>query len=67
MDIDAMNAETGSIHHTAHQFWEQEGLRKLFMDTVKRLSANEKAYRCIPINSDGRALHSFHRVFNYHL
>ena len=28
------------------------------MDTVKRLSVNEKAYRHIPINSDGRALHS---------
>ena len=59
MDIDSINAETGSIRFTAHQFWEQEGPRKLLMDTHKRLSVNEKAYQRVPINSDGRALHSF--------
>ena len=48
MDIDSINAETGSIHYKAHQFWEQEGPRKLLMGTVKRLSVNEKAYQHIP-------------------
>ena len=41
------------------KFWEQEGPRKLLTDTVKRLSVNEKVYQHVPINSDGRALHSF--------
>ena len=59
MDTDAINAETLSIHYTAHQFWEQECPRKMLMDTVKRLSVNENAYRRIPIISDGRALQSF--------
>ena len=47
MDIDSINAETRNVHYTAHQFWEQESPRKLLMDTVKRLSVNEKAYQHI--------------------
>ena len=58
MDIDAINSETIDIYYIAHQFWEQDGPKKLLMDTVKRLSVNDKAYMRTPINSDGRSWHS---------
>ena len=58
MDIAAINSETINIHYTAHQFWEKDGPKKLLMDTVKRLSINEKAYMLTPINSDSRSWHS---------
>ena len=58
MDIAAINPETVNIHYTAHQFWEQAGPKKLLMDTVKRLSVNDKAYMHNPINSNGKSWHS---------
>ena len=58
MDIESINAETVDIHYTAYQFGNKRGPKKLLMDTVKRISINEKAYQRNPINSDGRAWHS---------
>ena len=39
-----INAETLNIHFTAHQFWEQDGPKKMLMKTVEKLSFNPEAY-----------------------
>ena len=71
-DIEAINAETASIHYTAHEFLGEGRPKMLFLDTDRSLSVNKKhiiEYTTIQMAdlSNGRNITLIQMTYSYPL